>query len=301
MKLGLTVAYARVMYHDLPTLNDNVKLVDWGVDNGFEGFEFAAFTAQHFKNEFSNKNQIKNLVNHCRSRNASCDAFEAAFLRHTIINESREVEPELWKHMENIVDVANVLETDLIYAHTAPHPSWKIEWKRLYDEYTPPSSISVPEHFSWKRAWNHYVDRIRKLVEITEKAGFLFALEIRPYEIVSNSDSMLSLIDSVGSKNFGLVFDTGHFFVQKEVLPVALEKLKDHVFLVHLADNDGCSDYHWAPGKGKIDWENFLRAIKKVGYGRFSNIDVAGKYDDIGKEIVNARNHVMELAGKLRA
>lgn len=299
MKLGLTVAYARVMYHDLPTLNDYVKLVDWGVDNCFESFEFAAFTAEHFKSEFSNKNDIKKLVNHCSSRNASCDAFEAAFLRHVITDESRDIEPQLWKHMEDITNVANLLETDLVYAHTAPHPSWKIEWKRLYDEYTPPGSISVPEHFSWKRAWDQYVDRIRKLVEIVEKAGLMFALEIRPYEIVSNADSMLNLINSISSKNFGLVFDTGHFFVQKEILPIALEKLKDHVFLIHLADNDGCSDYHWAPGKGKIDWENFLRAIKKMGYSRFSNIDVAGKYDDIAKEITDGRDHILKIAGSL--
>ncbi|MGC8911323.1 MAG: sugar phosphate isomerase/epimerase family protein [Nitrososphaeria archaeon] len=298
MKLGLTVAYARVMYHEMPTVEDYVKLAEWGKKNGFEGFELAAFSLDHFRTEFLNRNRLKYLVKNYRDIGISCNSFEAGFLRHMIIDPLRESEQKTLNLMKEIIDVSNTLDTDLIYAHTAPHPSWKIEWKRLYDEYSPPSSISVPETFSWKREWNQYVNRVRNLVELSEKAGLYFALEIRPYEIISNSDSMLNLINDVGSKKFGLVFDTAHFFVQKEILPIALEKLQDHVFLIHLADNDGCTDYHWAPGKGKIDWENFLRTVKKIGYKRFLNIDVAGKYDDIGKEILDGKNFILNLCKK---
>jgi sugar phosphate isomerase/epimerase len=299
MRIGVTVAYARVMYNEMPTIEDYIKFIDWSKNNNFKGFELAAFTLDHFKKEFLNKDKVKTLVNYYKSLDIHCNAFEAGFLRNIIIDPSKDAEMQSLKHMENIVYVTNLLETDLIYAHTAPHPSWKIEWKRLYDEYTPPSSISVPEDFSWENAWNKYVDRIKKIVEIVEKAGLLFALEIRPYEIISNADSMIKLISAVNSKNLGIVFDTAHFFVQKEILPIALEKLKGNIFLIHLADNDGCNDYHWAPGKGKIDWENFLKAVKKINYDRFLNIDVAGKYEDIAKEINDGKNYILELANKI--
>ncbi|MEM2083920.1 MAG: sugar phosphate isomerase/epimerase [Nitrososphaerota archaeon] len=299
MKLGVTVAYARVMYNEMPTIEDYMKFIDWSKNNNFKGFELAAFTLDHFKRDFLNKDKVKKLVDYYKSLNIYCNAFEAGFLRNIIIDSSKDTEPLLLKYMEDIITVTNLLETDLIYAHTAPHPSWKIEWKRLYDEYTPPSSISVPEEFSWKEAWNNYVDRIKKIVNIVEKNKLLLALEIRPYEIISNSDSMLNLIKTINSKNLGLVFDTAHFFVQKEILPIALEKLKDNVFLIHLADNDGCNDYHWAPGKGKIDWENFLKAVKKINYNRFLNIDVAGKYEDIAKEINDGKNYILKLANKI--
>ncbi|MEM3561046.1 MAG: sugar phosphate isomerase/epimerase, partial [Nitrososphaerota archaeon] len=294
-----TVAYARVMYNEMPTIEDYMKFIDWSKNNNFKGFELAAFTLDHFKRDFLNKDKVKKLVDYYKSLNIYCNAFEAGFLRNIIIDSSKDTEPLLLKYMEDIITVTNLLETDLIYAHTAPHPSWKIEWKRLYDEYTPPSSISVPEEFSWKEAWNNYVDRIKKIVNIVEKNKLLLALEIRPYEIISNSDSMLNLIKTINSKNLGLVFDTAHFFVQKEILPIALEKLKDNVFLIHLADNDGCNDYHWAPGKGKIDWENFLKAVKKINYNRFLNIDVAGKYEDIAKEINDGKNYILKLANKI--
>jgi len=299
MKLGIMVAYARVMYNEMPTAEDYMKLADWGKDNEFEGFELAAFLLDHFKADFLNKDRLKRLVKHYKSLDICCNSFEAGFLRYLIIDPSKEVEPKLFGYMEDIIDVANTLETDLIYAHTAPHHSWKIEWKRLYDEYSPPSSISVPEGFSWKKEWVRYVNRIRKLVDMTEKAGLLFALEIRPYEMVSNSDSMLNLINAVGSKNLGVIFDAAHFFVQKEVLPVALEKLKDNVFLIHLADNDGCTDYHWAPGKGKVDWGNFLKTVKKIGYKRFLNLDVIGKYDNIAKEIIDGKTYILKLAKEI--
>jgi sugar phosphate isomerase/epimerase len=299
MKLGVTVAYARVKYNEIPSLEDHVKLVEWAKKNEFESVEVAAFSLNHFKRDFSNKAETRKLVDRQKSLGLSTDAFEVGFLRNITMDQSRGADERLVEYAKGITDVARTLETDLVYGHTAAHPSWKMEWKRLYDEYSPPSSVSVPDDFSWDGAWTQYVDRIRRIVEIVEQADLLFALEIRPYEIVPNSDAMLALIKSVGSRNLGLIFDTGHLFVQKEILAVSLEKLRNHVFLIHLADNDGFTDYHWAPGKGKVDWERLLKGVKKTGYSRFLNIDVAGKYDDIEKEIIHGRDYVRKLAEKI--
>jgi len=302
MRLGVTVAYAREKFNEFPTIDDYRNFIKWCSLNNFEGFEIAAFTEEHFNAEFLNKREkLKDLVRFYKDLGLVCDAFEAGFLRHMLIESSEEALKTLIENVKRCIDIALDLEAELIYAHTAPHPTWKIKWERLYDEYTPPSYIAIPEDFSWENSWRLYVNRVKRIVELVENNDLLFALEIRPYEIISSSDLTCNLIREVDSKSFGLVFDTGHFFVQKEILPLAFEKLHENVFLIHLCDNDGCRDYHWAPGKGKIDWENFLRVvIKKFKYERFANIDVAGKYADIGKEIIDGKDFILKILKEIR-
>jgi len=287
------VAYARTSYKEEPSLEDYHKFTKWASETGFTGFEIAAFSQNHFNAEFADQKKMRAFKDHYNSLHLECDAFEAGFLRYMIIDPSQK--NRALQDMKKVVEVASELGANLIYAHSAPDPSWKIEWKRLYDEYSPPLTVNVPQGFSWKDTWTRYVETIRELTEIAERGGCKFALEIRPYEIVSNSDSMMRLIDAVGSKSLGVVFDTGHLFVQKEILPIAAEKLGDRIFLVHLADNDGVVDNHWAPGKGNVHWESVLQAIQKIGYVGYLNIDVAGQYEDISTEILTGKRYIEKI------
>ena len=42
----------------------------------------------------------------------------------------------------------------------------------------------------------------------------------------------------------------------------------------HFSDNDGTSNAHWRPGKGKIDWLAVLRALRDVGYDGVISIEL---------------------------
>jgi len=299
MKLGVTVSYARNKFKQEPSLEDYSKFADWVASAGFKGFELAAFSREHFYSEFGHDKKVRSLVDHYNSLRIKCDAFEAGFLRYMIIDPSKGNRERALEDMKKVVDVASRLGTDLIYAHSAPHPSWKIEWKKLYDEYSPPLKVHVPREFSWKESWTRYVETIRELTNIAEKGGLRFSLEIRPYELINNSDCMMRLIEAVGSKSLGVIFDTGHLFVQKEVLPIAAEKLGERVFLVHLADNDGVTDNHWTPGKGNVEWKSVLQAVEKIGYGGYLNVDVAGQYEDISQEILAGKRYVENILANL--
>jgi len=299
MELGVTVAYARNRFKGEPSLDDYAKFTDWVASAGFKGFELAAFSREHFYSEFCDERTVESLKDHYSSLQIVCDAFEAGFLRYMIVDPSKGNRERALRDMKKVVDVAPQLETDLIYAHSAPHPSWKIEWKKLYDEYSPPLKVHIPKDFSWKKSWTIYVETIRRLTALAEKAGLKFALEIRPFEIINNSDCMMRLIEAIGSKSFGVIFDTGHLFVQKEMLPVAAEKLGEHIFLVHLADNDGVTDNHWTPGKGSVEWESVLQALKKINYAGYLNVDVAGQYEDISQEILAGKKYIENIFANL--
>jgi sugar phosphate isomerase/epimerase len=290
MRLGVTVAYARVHYGETPTLEAYERFARWAAAERFEGIEIAAFTSEHFEGEFADPGALQRFGARCRDAGLAINAFEAGFLRHMTVSADPAVRRRAVGDLERSLAVAQALGTDLVYLHSAPHPSWRIEFKRLYDDFTPPVRVEVPVEFSWPAAWEQYVAIVGEMAQAAQRAGIRLALEIRPYEMVSNADGMRRLVEAVGSPALGLVFDTAHFVVQKELLPVAVEKLRDRIFLVHLADNDGASDYHWAPGKGVVPWDGVVGALRKIGYRGFANIDVAGSYDDIDAEIRAGRD-----------
>ncbi len=292
MRLGVTVAYARVRYGDEPTLKQYGEFAGWAAETGFAGIELAAFSSEHFSRDFGDPTTVRALGARCRALGIAVNAFEAGHLRYLTVSEDPGVRRQAVEGLARSLETAQALGTDLVYLHSAPHPSWTIEFRRLYDEFTPPVSVEIPPGFAWDSSWEQYRSTVEEMAELAEEEGVRMALEIRPYEMVSNADGMCRLIEAVGSPSLGVVFDTGHFLVQRELLPVAIEKLAGRIFLVHLADNNGVQDHHWAPGKGAVPWESVLRALAKVGYAGFANIDVAGAYDDIGAEIRAGRDFI---------
>jgi len=105
----------------------------------------------------------------------------------------------------------------------------------------------------------------KRLAEIGEKYGvtvlsenLLWGASIRPQAI---SD----LVKAVDSEYFGWCYDTGHanafginwsVLEDVEILPLSL----------HIQDNHGKGDEHLLPGDGNIDWEDFMRVLKRSGY-----------------------------------
>jgi sugar phosphate isomerase/epimerase len=293
MQLGVTVAYARVQYGEEPTLEQYQAFVRWAAQRQFAGVELAAFSLDHFRRDFGDLRAVRALRTLCQDLGLAVNAFEAGFLRHMTVSDDATQRQRAMDGLQRSLEVARELGSDLVYLHSAPHPSWAIEFRRLYDDFTPPARVEVPPAFDWKAAWEQYVATVRGMARLAEQSDARLALEIRPYEMVSNADGMCRLIKAVESPALGVVFDTAHFFVQKEILPVAVEKLADRIFLVHLADNNGVEDFHWAPGKGGVPWQGVLQALGKIAYRGFANVDVAGTYADIDAEICQGRDFVL--------
>ncbi|MDR7522463.1 MAG: sugar phosphate isomerase/epimerase family protein [Armatimonadota bacterium] len=290
--LGVTVAYARTHFQGEPDLAQHDALADWAARCGFAGIEVAAFSQEHLARDFSDLEALRRCAARWRDCGVAVSAFEAGFLRHLVISEDPATRRRATEGLKRSLEVARALGTDLVYFHSAPHPSWTVEIRRLYDDFSPPVNVEIPPTFRWEHAWAQYVNTIGTMAEVAAQARMRLAMEVRPYEMVSTADGARRLMEAAGSSALGVVFDTAHFFVQKEILPVAIEKLAGRIFLVHLADNDGVFDYHWAPGRGQVPWESTLRALRKVGYQGFANIDVAGTYDDIDGEICFGRDFI---------
>ncbi|HEX5692077.1 MAG TPA: sugar phosphate isomerase/epimerase family protein, partial [Roseiflexaceae bacterium] len=182
------------------------------------------------------------------------------------------------EHFKRQVEVGAELGARLINS-VAPAPFDlavpRITEKHLAQEWR----LEVDPNLDWRQNWEDYVEFVGRACEICESAGVKYALEPHPYRLMRNAASMLRLIDQVGSPALGMNFDPSHLFPMGEISEMVVYEVGDRIFHTHLSDNDGTSNAHWRPGKGKIDWREVLRALQAVGYTGVLSIeleDVAG-------------------------
>jgi sugar phosphate isomerase/epimerase len=154
--------------------------------------------------------------------------------------------------------------------------------------------VKVNASFNWDQVWENLVSVMRRCAEIAAYHGMRLALEMRLGEAVSNTDAFLRLYDAVNNPNLGVVFDTGHLNAQKEILPLSIEKLKDRIFLIHAADNDGRTNQHLALGDGTIDWATIFQALQKHGFDGYVALDI-GDCPDLEQAYLRSKKFLERL------
>lgn len=134
--------------------------------------------------------------------------------------------------------------------------------------------VNYPPDLDWQQNWRDYVDVIRRCCTICEDAGLRFALEPHPHRYMTGAASMLRLIEHVQSPALGMNLDPSHLFPLGELPNAVVYQLRDRILHCHFSDNDGLTNVHWRPGKGKIDWEALMRALVDVDYDGVISIEL---------------------------
>jgi sugar phosphate isomerase/epimerase len=160
--------------------------------------------------------------------------------------------------------------------------------------------VIIDKDFSWKKFWKILVETMKKCAKAAKKNNLLFTIEPRIGETISNTDAMLKLLEEVNEENFGAVLDCGHLNAAKEIIPLSIEKLGEKIMYVHASDNDGRDNYHFAPGKGTIDWDGVFQALKKHKFNGYIAIDVGGEEvkNRLNEEVLEAKNFLEKLFEK---
>ena len=177
------------------------------------------------------------------------------------------------EHFKRLVEVGVELGAKLVNT-VAPTPFEaqfpRITQKHLMQEW----GMDFAPGLDWRRNWADYVEVVRRFCAICEDAGVRYALEPHPYRWMRNAASMMRLIDQVGSPALGMNFDPSHLFPMGEMSEMVIYEVGDRVFHTHFSDNDGTSNVHWRPGKGKINWRGVLQALHAVGYDHVLSIEL---------------------------
>jgi len=177
---------------------------------------------------------------------------------------------------EKGVETAAYLGAPSVWVDSYLPPIELIDSKPLTTEltYGRQQQVRIPAGFSWPAFWEHFVRAIQRANRICKKHGVQLLIEPRVGEVTPNSDALLRLIEAVNDDNLGVILDTAHQYAQKEMLPLAIEKLGKHLRYVHIADNDGRENRHLEPGAGTIDWDGVFLTLKRQGFDGFYAVDL---------------------------
>ena len=176
-------------------------------------------------------------------------------------------------HFQEMVDVALALGTRMVNS-VSPN-AFDLALPRIMAKPTAQEwGADLPKGRDWERNWNDYVAVTARCCAICERAGVRYALEPHPYRWVRNAASMMRLVDHVNSPALGMNFDPSHLFPAGEISEQVVYELGDRLFHAHFSDNDGQTNAHWRPGKGKIDWRAVLSAMQDCGFDGTISIEL---------------------------
>ncbi len=99
-------------------------------------------------------------------------------------------------------------------------------------------------------------------------------------------DNLRMLAEAVGSRHFGLCFDSGHFNLFSSVpLRKWLDLIAPYLVELHIHDNDGTRDSHMPPDEGVFDFSELFGYLEAAGAGGFITTVETHTPDDVLRSI----------------
>jgi sugar phosphate isomerase/epimerase len=154
-----------------------------------------------------------------------------------------------------------------------------------------------------------FAARWKPILDVFSEVGVRFALEVHPTEIAFDIPSAERALEAVGRHEaFGFNYDPSHFGYQGVDYVAFIERLGDRIYHAHMKDvwwsdtpkpsgvfgghlDFGHRERYWdfrSIGRGRIDFEEVIRALNRVGYQGPLSIE----WEDIGMD----REHGAEEA-----
>lgn len=179
------------------------------------------------------------------------------------------------QHLIEYVELASKLEAQHLVIHMGFHFSQYMEatYEALLKTFTPVVALAD------KLKMPLVIENMNKLSDDSE-INYL-GTSIEELKVV---------FDYFDSPYLGLAMDIGH----AHLLPGGIEPFIDaygpRIGGLHLHDNDGILDRHWALGKGTIDWKRVFARMKEIGYEGSGTIELR-KYEDV----VESKKHLQSI------
>ncbi|HUT61123.1 MAG TPA: sugar phosphate isomerase/epimerase family protein [Phycisphaerae bacterium] len=113
---------------------------------------------------------------------------------------------------------------------------------------------------------------LRALEPAARRAGVVLALENLPGAAATDEPFLDAVFSEFPPDLVGFCYDTGHALIASQT--GMLRRYIGRLVVTHLHDNDGSSDQHLLPGRGKVDWPAVLGTIKDSAYAGTLNLEV---------------------------
>ena len=130
---------------------------------------------------------------------------------------------------------------------------------------------------------NRYADSLAKAAEIAAKQDVRLCIEHFPGTALPTAQATLDFIHAIDHPNLGLLFDIGHVQISGEDPAEVIRAAGERLDYVHLDDNDGHGDLHWALLDGILTTDTLrgtFRALQDIGYAGAVSLELSPQLDD---------------------
>lgn len=119
-----------------------------------------------------------------------------------------------------------------------------------------------PLEYGYHTVRNRWIKNAVKFFEelVTQKGNMIIHLE-NAFE--DDPDIFLNIFEKISDEQLRMCLDIGHVNVySKKPLDLWIKALSPYISEVHLHNNDGLEDHHWALDKGSIDINHVLELLE---------------------------------------
>lgn len=281
-------------------------------DLGFDAVELIAWNRKILREHYTQR-RIKKIREIVDDEDLEISQFVST--PEKMASPDRDERKEAVEHFRELVEVGVEIGANYVNS-VAPYPL-NLDFPRITERpLVQKQKVNIPADMNWKKNWNDYIEALRKCADICEDHEIKYTIEPHPYRYVRNSASMLRILDHIDSDAIGMNFDPSHLYPSGEIPQVVIYELGEKIFHTHLSDNDGLTNVHWRPGKGKIDWKAVLKSLKEVGYDGVLSLELEdvpgasrpggadeksrGSTEELDEEYLKAKNYLTDICHELR-
>jgi inosose dehydratase len=137
------------------------------------------------------------------------------------------------------------------------------------------SAGAKPEQWDTLKAT--LVDRLGELARHAERAGSIAAIEPHVSTALRAPADILWLLEQVNSPALKIDLDTSHFHTQGLDIEPVIAQLGPQTVHVEVKDERGRYPDHefLIPGEGSCDYVKILKALERVGYSGFVDVEIS--------------------------
>ena len=155
----------------------------------------------------------------------------------------------------------------------------------------------VPGADGSKEALARYADSLATAAERAAALGITIGVEHFPGTALPSAAETLAFIEAIDHPNLGLLFDIGHVQISDEDPAGVIRRAGNRLAYVHLDDNDGKGDLHWALLDGILTvgtLRDMFLALKEIDYAGAVSLELSPQLEDPFQALQRSRQIVLE-------
>ena len=133
------------------------------------------------------------------------------------------------------------------------------------------------------QAWDWSSQALKEIAKAAEDRGVVIAIEPTPTDsnLVESCDHAIELMEQVGAKNVGLMFDTQHAYYRNEVPTDYIYRMGKNLRHLHISEFG-----RGAPGTGPGDFVGLVSALKEIGYEGYLAMEIGFNRRNVEPDLV---------------